>query len=181
MTYSDINTDGFSYQAKELIDFAVQYAGRLGHTSVGTEHLLAACAKSSGCSAILSGRGISFSAVNKRIEYLIGKGTPCKLSIKDLTSNSLWALREAVGLARLSGSVCAECEHILAGVIRCEDCCAAEILRDLESGAGLLLSELTAHSPSVPKLRTLGRFARELTSKAEYERFDACVGREREI
>ena len=173
MTYPDINTDGFSYQGKELLNFAVQYAGRLGHTYVGTEHLLAACAKSGACQAILSGRGISFNAVNKRIEYLIGKGTPCKLSLNDLTSNSLWALREAVGLAKLSGSRQTECEHILAGIIRCEDCCAAEILKDLEAKTGSLVSELTARNGSCPKLRSLSRFSRELTSREEYEHFDA--------
>ncbi len=181
MTYPDINTDGFSYQGKELLNFAVQYAGRLGHTYVGTEHLLAACAKSGACQAILSGRGISFNAVNKRIEYLIGKGTPCKLSLNDLTSNSLWALREAVGLAKLSGSRQTECEHILAGIIRCEDCCAAEILKDLEAKTGSLVSELTARNGSCPKLRSLSRFSRELTSREEYEHFDACIGREKEI
>ena len=179
MNYSDINTDGFSYQARELINFAVQYAGRLGHTYVGTEHLLAACTRSSGCQAILSGRGISFNAVNKRIEYLIGKGTPCKLSMKDLTSNSLWVLREAVGLAKLTECTCAECEHILAGVIRCSDCCAAEILSTLEADTGLLVSGLSRSS--APKLRSLSRFSRELTSKEEYEHFDACIGREKEI
>ena len=177
---------GFSHQAAEIIRGAVRYAGRLGHTYAGTEHLLAACAQSSGaCSEILKRQGITAAAVGKSIEYLVGVGTPCRLTENDLTQNARFALREAKRLAGLCTGSAAEGEHILAGILRCDGCCALEILSSLEAKTGSMLSDcspaLFSSRPAAPKLRSLSRFARELTSRECYETFDSCIGRTAEI
>lgn len=177
---------GFSHQAAEIIRGAVRYAGRLGHTYAGTEHLLAACAQSSGaCSEILKRQGITAAAVGKSIEYLVGVGTPCRLTENDLTQNARFALREAKRLAGLCSGSAAEGEHILAGILRCDGCCALEILSSLEAKTGSMLSDcspaLFSSRPAAPKLRSLSRFARELTSRECYETFDSCIGRTAEI
>ena len=186
LNFQGFDFDGFSHQAKDAVKYAVNFAGKLGHTYVGTEHLLAGCcAVKSGCQTILAAQGMTLAAVSKRIEFLIGKGTACRLTEHDLTHNAVWSLREALRIA--SATLCekAECEHILAGLIRCGECCACEILKGFEAQTGKLLTQcsplLFGEQRQKQRLKTLCRFAKELTAKEQYERFDSCVGREAEL
>ena len=91
LNFQGFDFDGFSHQAKDAVKYAVNFAGKLGHTSVGTEHLLAGCcAVKSGCQTILAAQGMTLAAVSTRREFLIGKGTACRLTGHDLTHNAVW-------------------------------------------------------------------------------------------
>ncbi|MBR1739346.1 MAG: ATP-dependent Clp protease ATP-binding subunit [Ruminococcus sp.] len=166
-------------------------AGEMGHTYVGTEHLLIACCSCQGsaAAAVLARQGITAAAVVKRTEELIGRGTPCVPGERDLTMNASAVLSSAVNLASSLGCVLAGSEHILASLSLKQGCCAEAILKSVGADVSLIYRESTL-SPLPPdrpaaaprtKLKALGRFGRELTDPELCASLDPLVGREEEL
>ncbi|MBQ9920468.1 MAG: ATP-dependent Clp protease ATP-binding subunit ClpC, partial [Clostridia bacterium] len=81
------NFGGFTGKSNEAINSAISVAESLGHTFVGSEHLLLGILLSSGSVAatILEESGISYNAVEKIVTKLVDRGIPTRLSPEHLT------------------------------------------------------------------------------------------------
>lgn len=196
---SDI-TKGFSEGAKKVITAALMAAKELGHTYVGSEHILLGILREgeSTPARILIERGLSRDLVRKRIISLVGMGCKTLLSADDMTPISRRILLRASVLAGGADSSKIGIEHILMSMLG-EECVATRIME--ESGIDTeeiytILEELYLSSETMAEpwnLRhssgykkstfptpLLDANAMDLTEKARLGKVDPVVGREKE-
>lgn len=199
MGLSDI-TKRFSDGAKRLVTSALLAAKELGHTYVGSEHLLLGMLreKDSTPAKLLIERGLDYDYVRKRIVGLVGMGCKTVLTADDMTPISRRILLKASILAGASDSVCIGIEHLLMSMLG-EECVAVRIMEE----AGIDVDELYAildelycqsnfsqsigeiENKTKPKKKMvatplLDANGIDLTEKAESGRVDPVIGREKE-
>lgn len=186
--------NGFTDKANDALTCALTCAMSMGHTYVGSEHILyGLCACKGGVAyMILEQNGVTPAAVISRINSLIGKGLPTTLDVSDFTPRSKRILEAAVLIARNSGRNAAGTEHILRAIMRDNECYASVFLRD----TGLDSEALINRSADPPKKTTqssngnekagkvlsstLAKYGRDLTEAARKGKLDPCLCREKE-
>ncbi len=180
----------YTSKAREAVELAVECAGAWGHTYVGSEHLLLALTRMSSCTGaqILKKHGVTLRRTEEKLEYLVGRGTPCRLSKGDLTPSSITILNGAVNLSNSMKNGACGTEFILALILRQSKCCAVRILKSMNVNLNKVYSdcvgstELIAESgESQVKLKRLSQYGRELTSRSACMTFDPLIGRENEL
>ncbi len=189
---------GFTEKANKALNSAVETAENLGHTYIGSEHLLAGLVKEgdSVATSMLTSKGISFSAVEQEIRRTVGAGIPTVLTPEDFTPRSKHIIELSLAVARQKNSGYVGTEHLLTALLSEDDSCAAFILSQLGASSGAILSEIDApknRSPySSPSSRgsrsnaksttpTLDKYGSDLTLKAQKGEIDPVIGREKEI
>ncbi len=179
----------FTSKGRELISLAAECAGTWGHTYVGSEHILLAMSKMSACTGgqVLKAHGVTVRKTEEWLEYIVGRGTPCRMTESDLTPACVNILTGAVNLSRQIGSSCCGTEHILAAALRQSKCSAVKMLRGMNVNLNKMYSdcvgtaELIADAGDRPRLKKLEQFGRELTTRAACSGFDPLIGREEEL
>lgn len=188
---------GFTQKANSALNSAIEFAENLGHTYIGSEHLLLGLIASEGGVAhtALNSRGVTFEKVEKAIRTEIGIGTPTVLSPNDFTPRSKNIIEIAVSQARSSGQSYVGTEHILLAVIKDSSCYAMSILQELGVSVSDISSDLSSFSSSSQsssskgerksksdaKTPTLEQFGRDLTDIAKQGKIDPVIGRQKEI
>lgn len=189
----------FTEKAREAITQAHHTACELGHSYIGSEHLLAGLLKEgTGVAAKeLLKAGITFDAVKEKIIELTGSNAPfsenTELALTPRTKRIIEiSAREA---ARLHHSYIGT-EHLLMALIRDGDGVASKILKILNtSPAGIynsIVASLEGTSPeNQPQsyksqeksqdTQTLNQFGRDFTQAAREGKFDPVIGRDNEI
>lgn len=191
MNFSDFDTGRFTPKAREVIKSTLTIAGSWGHTYIGTEHLLLSCAyadNTAACAALLK-HGVSFKDIEKELENIVGRGTPCRLTQNDFTPNAVNVVNGAVKMCESFGGDVAGTEYLLAVMLRQSNCCALEILRDLGVSLNKLYSDCTCddgfsaiyESRKHRRLKTLEKYGRELTVSLNAKSFDPVIGRDKEM
>ncbi len=193
---SDI-TKRFSEGARRVITSALLCAKELGHTYVGSEHLLLGILKEGETpSKLLFERGIDFETVKRRIVGIVGMGSKTLLSGDDMTPICRRIILRASVIASEEDSVSVGVEHILTALLR-EECVATRIIEELEGDVDELLCILdelygndvplrTSYEPSRTKPKSsvptplLDANACDLTEKARKGGVDPVIGREAE-
>ena len=76
------NFNGFTSKANEALNLAISFAENMGHTYVGSEHLLLGLLRigSGAACSVLNKNGIEADSVEELLRREIGTGTPTKLS-----------------------------------------------------------------------------------------------------
>ncbi len=179
----------FTSRGREVITGAAECAGAWGHTYVGSEHLLMAMVKLTGCTAsqILRKHGVTARKSEEWLEYLVGRGTPCRTERSDLTPTCMTVLNGAVSLAKSEHSMPCGTEYILALIVRQPDCSAVKMLRGMGVNLNRMYSdcvggsELIAEQAKQPRLKLLEQYGRELTSRSVCSGFDPLIGRDEEL
>ena len=89
---------GFGTKANNAINFAVLAAEQMGHTYVGSEHLLLGLLReSTGAAAMLMGqKGLRYEDIAAKVMEKVGKGTLSTLSPGDLTTRCKRILENAL-------------------------------------------------------------------------------------
>ncbi|NNJ31841.1 ATP-dependent Clp protease ATP-binding subunit [Lacrimispora defluvii] len=191
--------DRFTTKARTAINLAEQAAGRLGHSYVGTEHLLLGLLEEgSGVAArVLIENGVREDKVLGLISQLIAPDQAVRLredggytpGARRVLENSY---REAVRFkANLIGT-----EHLLISIIRDNDCVASRLLNTIGvSVQKLYIDVLAAMGEDAPANKeelmkspkgkgstpTLDSYSRDLTELAVKGKLDPVIGRESEI
>ena len=196
---SDI-TKRFSEGAKRIVTAALLAAKELGHTYVGSEHLLLGMLREgdSTPSKLLAERGLSWDSVRNRIIGLVGMGCKTVLSADDMTPVCRRIILRSSIIAGASNSPSVGVEHILMSMLG-EECVAVRIME--ESGVDTdelyaILDELYCDSemiispvdkeknasPRKPSHATplLDSNAIDLTEKARMGKVDPVIGRKKE-
>jgi ATP-dependent Clp protease ATP-binding subunit ClpC len=186
---------GFTEKANAALNIAIQCAEALGHTFVGSEHILLGLVK--------QGEGIAYAILNshkvseRRLEEAVRgnypPGTPTVLSYAEFSPRSKHVLEEATMLARSVGSIVGT-EHLLASLLRVQDSAAVSLLaqqgvnpQDLQNALNRALRggkpEEAAGSGGNTESGTpaLDQFGRDLTKLAAEQRIDPVIGRANEI
>lgn len=188
--FNEFNTDGFTKKAKEILKRSLTLAGSIGHTYVGSEHILWAILDEGSSTAclILIRCGLTSQRVKDKITTAIGTGTPCKLTCDDITPTAEKILENAKVMTAQAKNRLAGSEHILAAILKQSGCCAVSIMRDLGVNMSRLLSECAVgaredeySSAKNGGTQKLLRYARELTRQDVCGAFDPVIGRDKEL
>lgn len=194
---SDI-TKRFSDGAKRIVTAALLAAKEMGHTYVGSEHLLMGILREADCTParLLCERGLTYDAVKKRILGLVGMGCKTILSADDMTPICRRIILRASIISTAAQSPCVGVEHILMAILG-EECVAVRIMEETDIDTDELhaiLQELYCDnitSVTVEKEKTktkksshptplLDSNSQDLTEKARLGGIDPVIGREKE-
>ncbi len=187
------NSDEMTKKCREILDNAKIIAGRLGHTYVGSEHILLSFLESGSCTAsvVLSRNGVNKEDVLEKLEETIGIGTPCRLDENEncMTPCAEKIVNGAISLSKSLGSKQCGTEHMLMLMLRQGDSQAMQILEELEIPVSKLYNDCSTigkadvafFKPNNERLKYLSKYARELTGKEAAENFDPVLERDDEI
>ena len=77
----------FTYKAERALDISLALAREMGHTYVGSEHILLGLLSVSDSVAyrVLSNHALTFSKVKELICASVGVGTPSRVTASDMT------------------------------------------------------------------------------------------------
>lgn len=187
----------FTEKAEKAINLTQESAIQLGHSYVGTEHLLLGLVREgTGVAArVLQGQGVTEEKILKEIDELIGRGDNTQQQPLDFTPRTKRVLELGLKEARRLGHNYIGTEHLLLGVMREGESVAVRILMDLGvdpqkmfNDIVKMLSEEAPGTKGEPKntsndtnMPTLNQFGRDLTEMAREAKFDPIIGRDKEI
>ena len=196
----------FTNRSNKAIEIANDIALELGHSYIGTEHILYGLAKEGNgiASKVLENQNVTADDILNKIEELIGSDEPIE-NIVDFTPRTKRVVESAFIEARKLGYNFIGTEHLLIGILREGDCVAAKILLDLNVNIPKLYNEIVKvinegedYNSSEDSLNntnggkrrgkgsynqtpTLNQFGQDLTKKAEEGKLDPVIGRKQEI
>lgn len=190
--------ENFSKRVQSIIKYAKEEAIRLGHSYVGSEHLLLGMIKeSAGLSIkILEIYDCSLADLKAMIEDMIkSSGGTLTLGHLPFTRRAERILRNSYNEAAALGSSVADDEHLLLSMLKETEGIAYEVLNaynlDYDSVLGLMESEdidepkelepRKTTKPGKSKTPALDHFSRNITDLAEKGDLDPVIGREVEI
>lgn len=123
----------FTQKANIAVNLGIEVASALGHTCVGSEHLLLGLLKEgSGVAAVaLDNEGVTFESVLNLLREKVGEGSPIRLTLGDFTPRAKRVIENAtVERARLGNSYIGT-EHLLLALLEDEDSFAVSFLKEL--------------------------------------------------
>ena len=192
------NFNGFTSKANEALNQAISSAERLGHTYVGSEHLLLGLLRigSGVAAAVLNKKGVTSDKIEELIKHDIGQGTPTKLSPDFFTPRAKKVIETAMTGCNNMGKKYVGTEHLLIGILSEGDNYAIRFLNalgvDIASvttealqASGIDPNELAKKSDEPKaqsgKTATLDKYGTDLTAQAKSGKLDPVIGREKEI
>ena len=192
---------GFTKKAEEALELAAEAASELGHTSVGTEHILLGLLRQEDCvaSEVLIENGADEDRIVAILEQLISQDNNVNVAEPDSYTPRArrvldQAAREAVRFkAQLIGT-----EHILIAIIKESESVALRLLNTIgvniqKTYVDLLIAmgedssaykeDFQGNKPKNKKnpTATLEQYSRDLTKLAAEGKLDPVIGREKEI
>ncbi len=191
-----MNTDKFTRKSAEIIEGAVRSAEELGHTYIGSEHLLLSIAGdgTSDASEILIENGVAYDDLRCEIVNLVGMGTPSILNYRYFTTALKRILENSCGIAQSDGKKLTSPEHILTAIIREPSCSACTVIRkaggnmtgicsclEMISSAEVREKLYEAVKPKASHLPNLFRYGRNLTDISLIKKNDPLIGRIKEV
>ncbi len=124
---------GFTQKANTALNIAIESAEQMGHTYIGTEHILLGLIKEgSGVAAeALSQAGLTADALENKIKESVGTAMPVSLSANDFTPRSKRVMQNAVMIASRLGKNYVGTEHLLISLMQETDSYAYSFLSEL--------------------------------------------------
>ncbi|MCX7653315.1 MAG: ATP-dependent Clp protease ATP-binding subunit [Fervidobacterium sp.] len=193
--------DRFSERSAKVFVTAQEEAKDLGHSYVGTEHLLLAILKLNDkpLSGILERYGLTYARVKNEVISIVGLGMRGFIMSPQMTPRARKVTEIAFEEARMSGSDKIDPEHLLLGILREGEGIAVHILKKLNVNIQSLRKEIaenisdedyfeenqtlpsTEEPVTSPAVRQLEGFGVDLTAQALKGELDPVIGRENEI
>ncbi len=189
--------ENFSKRVQRIIKQSKEEAIRLGHSYVGSEHLLLGLLKGkNGLSKkVLDVYDVDPTEMVAMIEDMIkSAGGTMTLGHLPLTRRAERVLRNAFGEASTRGDTIADDEHLFLAMLKEKEGIACEVLKsfslDYDNINDLIQTNTekeisgTPYTPepsSKSKTPTLDHFSREITNLARKGKLDPVIGREPEI
>ena len=190
--------NGFTDKANQALNYAIQAAQELGHTYIGSEHLLIGLLQEeSGAAAqILEEKGVYADRIAEELENTVGRGSPTVLSPDQLTPRAKRIVEMAITTARSGGSALVGTEHLLIAILEEGDNYAVRFISKIGGDCTAILQETSkvagsavegGETPSAKvkqkgkKTPTLDKYGRDLTAEAKAGKLDPVIGRAKEI
>lgn len=200
------NFKNFTAKATEALNFAINSAEKMGHTYVGSEHILLGLLKvGSGVAAIILNKNdVTADKLEEIITKVIGVGTPTALSPDYFTPRAKNVLSVATIGAKNLDKKLVGTEHILIAILSEGDNYAIRFLKQLGVDIAMLTTSALKASGielnnidipddngdfTTPKsvknksgnTPTLEKYGRDLSALAKSGKLDAVIGRNDEI
>ncbi len=188
------NFTGFTEKANMALNKSVTVAEDLGHTYIGSEHVLLGLLDSTDSVAgkLLSIKGVTYRKIYEMIKSGVGVGLPTELEPTDFTPRSKHIIEGAIILSNSMKQSLAGTEHILLSMCREGNGYACDLLNRVGVSPQSIIKELTNSvgnnkpssrqtSPQNDDKTTVSKFSRDLTALAKENKIDPVIGRENEI
>lgn len=195
-----IGNGRFTQPAAGAVTRAGRAAAELGHSGVGTEHLVIGIAQERGGlgAAALARQGINESALSAAAERLFGRGAPGEPAL-GLTGAALRAVENATGESLRLGQSLVGTEHLLMAILADPGSGGCRVLTEAGADNPALLADLRSFfggqgeqqpkQQSTPvraparraETKMLDLYGRDLTAMAATGATDPVVGRDGEI
>ena len=186
----------FTKSGEQVLNLANELASDLGHSYIGSEHILygLACEENGVASKVLENQGITPEDILDKIEEFLGAGIKTNFSILGFTPRTKKILENAYTEAKKLGTNFIGTEHILIGIMKESDSLAIRILFDLDvnpddlySDIAKTLNEFEENLNEINKekqenqnntsMQNLNQFGNDLTKQAEEGKLDPVIGR----
>ncbi len=199
------NFTGFTEKANEALNQAINSAQILGHTYVGSEHLLLGLLRvgSGVAAAILNENGVTAENIEEAMRKNIGVGTPTRLSPDYFTPRAKRVIESAISGCASLGKKFVGTEHILIAILSEGESFAIKFLSELGvdvsaltakalSEAGISVEDMADNSSNgdfdMPESSSrpgkkggISKYGTDLTEQAKKGKLDPVIGREEEI
>ncbi|MBQ7921608.1 MAG: ATP-dependent Clp protease ATP-binding subunit [Clostridia bacterium] len=189
---------GFTGKAQNALNRAMYYACEMGHTCVGSEHLLLGLLseKDGVAERVLEERGITFSKSKEIIEQNVGTGETTRLTAADITPRTKKIIEASARVAMDMGHGYIGTEHLLCAMCDEPECFGvkimtaqgtspADIKRDIVSYFGKNSEEKGSErgksgDADIKDAPTLSSYGRNLCRMAKEGKIDPIIGRDTE-
>lgn len=123
------NQDRFTERAQMALSKAQEAAQKMGHSYVGTEHILLGIAsEGEGLGAkVLRDNGLDEALISELLEKFVGRGAP-GLPAQGLTPDSKRVIELSIVDANRLGHSYIGTEHLLMGILREPECAGARLI-----------------------------------------------------
>ena len=194
-------TNRFTAKAQKSLERAQLEARSLGHTYIGSEHILLGLLGEEDSIAlrILMARGVDFDNVKTIISDISGIGSFSQVTPADMTPRTKKIIERAAVEAQKNMSNCIGTEHILYALLCEKDSVAVKLIENVGASIGDLISDVNDYfsidntknkdrrgikdKDKVAKISgapTLSLHGRDLTALAKKGDLDLVIGREEE-
>ena len=185
----------FTGKAQRSLNRALETAKQLGHTYVGTEHLLYGILAEgdSVAAGVLLSAGMTPESVRELIIKTAGKGEKTDVNAQDMTPGLKKVIENAARLSAGGRSGYIGTEHLLSSILSEPDCFASKLISSEGKSAAVMRGELAPFvgtdnarqrlANDKNELRgapMLSRYGKDLVAAAESGLLDPVIGRKRE-
>ncbi len=183
----------FSKKAGAALGSAQKTASALGHSYIGSEHLLLGILSQTDSvgARILLSRGITFDKVRQRLLELVGSNPKTSLTASDMTSRTRHIIEQSSIFAKGHGFSSIGTEHILLAIASESGCVAMQLLSALGTDSKTLrdciteklgLYDIQNAQRTPPKnYKALSKYAKNLVALAKEGKIPKLVGRHDEL
>ena len=197
-----IMNNRFTAKAQNVLNNALRIAAALGHTYIGSEHLLLSlAAEGEGVAAkLLAARGVTPDDIQRVLVETAGQGTMSHVTPTDMTPRTKRILEASAVESEKCGQNYIGTEHLLLALLSERDSVAVQILEELGISADDLKNDVIAFLNDSPaagkrekgarengeakgvlaKTPSLANYGRDLTEMARTGKLDPIIGRDTE-
>ena len=188
--------NGFTAKANIALNLAIDSAQNMGHTYIGSEHLLIGILREGGgiAASILKEKGITAEQIEKLLEQTVGIGGRTLLTPDRFTPRAKKIIELSITTARQMGNSFVGTEHILVSILSENENYAVKFLTSSGIDTEKLLNDLVKISQSASggfspqekdsaksKTTLVDQFGTDLTKKAKAGLLDPVFSRDEEI
>ena len=189
----------FTPKAQYALNVALSSASDLGHSYIGSEHLLLGLISTpdSAAAKILLGRGVKLEGVKKTIIEISGIGSPDIVSPSDMTPRTKKIIEGSAYESMKLGQSYIGTEHLLLSLISDRDSVAVRIIESLGISPADIKSDVETYVDSSPAKKEISSkkgsdrqshaeksavksFGRSLIELARLGKIDPIIGRDKE-
>ena len=181
----------FTEKAEKVLNGAASLAESMGHTYIGSEHLLLSICKEKECNAatILAKRGVTFEKVETIIKEFSGVGEKSVLTPRDMTPRTRKIVEGAYKISARYGSEKIGTDHLLLSILEEKECIGGRVLSYVGADATIIADDVITvlrtaekhvESHKIKKYTEtpLTQYGRNLTELAKMGKLDPVIGRD---
>ena len=137
----------FTNGAQQALNSALEIASELGHTYIGSEHLLLGLVKNQDASSakILNKNDCGYDKIKEIVIGFAGSGEKSDISANDMTPRTKRIIQNSAYLSMRSGSELIGTEHLLLSLLAESDCVAVKVLSKAGISARSLYSQILSY------------------------------------
>ena len=168
-------TNRFTIRAQNALNGALREASSLGHTYIGSEHLLLGLLgeKDGIASKLMTARGVETEKFRKAVVDLSGMGAESRLSPADMTPRVRKIILDSATEASRCGQSYVGTEHLLLALLDEPDCVAVRILESTGISPDELRRDIIGFLASAPTVGTASEaYQRDMSRSGDRNRDD---------
>ena len=185
----------FTQRAQSALNFSLKIARELGHSYIGTEHLLLGLLseKESIAYRILTSHGAKLNKIKQSLIDYVGIGTKSAVSAADMSPRLARTIENASAEALRTGAKLVGSEHLLLALVSQKDAVGSRLLECEGIPINEIKADLSAYIGTAPqqsapkesdkkaKFKSLSTYGKDITATARLNFSDPLIGREEEL